>query len=176
MMRYLPNALSAARILAVPYVCWLLWHRENSAALLWMAIIGATDWFDGYLARRFKAQSKLGAILDPVADKLLMGGAFLTLALAGAIPVWVAVLVLGRDAVILIFAIVVLAFTTIRREFPPTIAGKMSTGGQILYVLAVTAAGAGYIPPAIPEWGVWAMATVTAWSSVDYALRATHQS
>jgi cardiolipin synthase len=141
-----------------------------------MAIIGATDWFDGYLARKFKAQSKLGAMLDPIADKLLMGGAFLTLAWTGRIPVWVAVLVLGRDAVILIFAIVVLAFTKIRREFPPTLAGKMSTGGQILYVLAVTAASAGYIPVAIPDYGVYAMAIVTAWSSVDYALRAARQS
>jgi len=175
-MRHVPNILSAARILAAPYVCWLLWQREYSAGLIWMWIIGATDWFDGYLARRLNAQSKLGAMLDPIADKLLMAGAFLTLALTGAIPVWVAWLVLGRDAVILSFAIIVLAFTNIRREFPPTIAGKMSTGGQILYVLAVTAAAAGYIPAAIPDNGVWAMATVTAWSSVDYAVRATRQS
>jgi cardiolipin synthase len=175
-MRHVPNILSAARILAAPYVCWLLWQREYGAGLIWMWIVGVTDWFDGYLARKFKAQSKLGAMLDPIADKLLMAGAFLTLALTGAIPVWVAWLVLGRDAVILSFAIIVLAFTNIRREFPPTIAGKMSTGGQILYVLAVTAAAAGYIPAAIPDNGVWAMATVTAWSSVDYAVRATRQS
>lgn len=175
-MRHIPNILSGARILAAPYVCWLLWQREYPAALLWMWIVGATDWFDGYLARKLKAQSKLGAMLDPIADKLLMAGAFLTLALTGAIPLWVAWLVLGRDAVILTFAIVVLAFTNVRREFPPTLAGKMSTGGQILYVLAVTATAAGYIPAAIPDWGVYAMATVTAWSSVDYALRAARQS
>jgi cardiolipin synthase len=175
-MRHIPNILSTARILASPYVCWLLWQREFAPALLWMAAIGATDWFDGYLARHLKAQSQLGAMLDPIADKLLMAGAFLTLALSGAIPVWVAWLVLGRDAVILSFAIVVLTFTNMRREFPPTIAGKMSTGGQILYVLAVTAAAAGYIPSLIPDYGVWAMATVTAWSSVDYALRAARQS
>lgn len=175
-MRHLPNILSTARIIAAPYVCWLLWQREYGPALLWMAAIGATDWFDGFLARRFKAQSKLGAILDPIADKVLLAGAFLTLAITGAIPVWLAWLVLGRDAVILGFAIIVLAFTKTRREFPPSLAGKMSTGGQILYVLAVTAVGAGYIPEAIPDLGKWAMAAVTAWSSVDYALRAAHQS
>jgi cardiolipin synthase len=175
-MRNVPNILSAARILAAPYVCWLLWHREYPTALLGMWIVGATDWFDGYLARKFKAQSKLGAMLDPIADKLLMAGAFLTLALTGAVPVWVAWLVLGRDAVILTFAIMVLTFTKVRREFPPTIAGKMSTGGQILYVLAVTAAAAGYISAVIPDLGVWAMAAVTTWSSVDYAIRAARQS
>jgi cardiolipin synthase len=172
-MRHVPNILSAARIFAAPYVCWLLWQREFRASLAWMVVIGATDWFDGYLARRWKAQSKLGAMLDPIADKLLMGGAFLTLALTGTIPGWIAWLVLGRDALILAFAIIVLAFTNIRREFPPTIAGKMSTGGQILYVLAVTAAGADYIPDTIHAYGKWAMAIVTAWSGVDYAIRAT---
>lgn len=175
-MRHVPNILSAARILAAPYVCWLLWQPEYAAALVWMGIIGATDWFDGYLARRLKAQSKLGAILDPIADKVLMGGAFLTLALKSAIPAWLAWLVLGRDVVILVFALIILAFTKTRREFPPSLAGKMSTGGQILYVLAVTAAGAGYIPAGVHQYGQWAMATVTAWSSVDYALRAARQS
>lgn len=173
MMRHIPNILSTARILAAPYVCWLLWQRDYAPALAWMAAIGATDWFDGYLARKFKAQSKLGAMLDPIADKVLMGGAFLTLALTGAIPAWIAWLVLGRDALILTFAIIVLTFTNIRREFPPSLAGKMSTGGQILYVLAVTAAGAGYIPATIHTRGQWAMIIVTAWSSVDYAIRAT---
>jgi cardiolipin synthase len=176
MIRHIPNTLSAARILAAPYVCWLLWQHDYGAALVWMAAIGATDWFDGFLARRFKAQSKVGAMLDPIADKVLLAGAFLTLALTGAIPAWLAWLVLGRDAVILAFAIIVLTFTKTRREFPPSLAGKMSTGGQILYVLAVTAAGAGYIPAAVHQYGQWAMTTVTAWSSVDYGLRAARQS
>jgi cardiolipin synthase len=168
-MRYIPNLLSGARLLAAPYVCRLLWDRDFKSALLWMAIIGATDGFDGYLARRFQWQSKLGAMLDPLADKVLLSGAFLTLGLSGQIPAWLAWLVLGRDAVILIFAAGVLLLTQIRREFPPTYLGKLSTTFQIVYVLLVAGAGAGWVPLVVAYVGSGLVALVTAWSGVDYA-------
>ncbi len=171
-MRYVPNLLSAARLLAAPYVFLLLASARYREALVWMFIIGATDGLDGYIARRFDAASKFGAYLDPVADKVLLSGGFLTLGLMGVIPAWLVWLVLGRDAVILLFAIVILTFTNHRREFPPSLAGKLSTAFQILYILLVTAAGAGLIAHEFPGFAQWVVVAVTGWSSVDYARRA----
>jgi cardiolipin synthase len=170
-MRHVPNILSFARILAAPYVFLLLSTREWTAAMVWMTLIGATDGFDGYLARRLNATSKLGAMLDPIADKLLLMGAFLTLALNGTIPVWLAWLVLGRDVLILLFVIGVLLFTKVRREFPPSVAGKVSTIIQMGYVVWIVAGRAGYIPA--PEELAYVVLAATGWSSVDYAIRGT---
>jgi len=170
-MRHVPNILSAARLIAAPYVFVLLWTHEWKAALVWMAIIGATDGFDGYIARRFNAASRLGAYLDPVADKVLLSGAFLTLGLNGTIPAWLVWLVLGRDAVILLFAIGVLVFTKNGRDFPPSQAGKLSTLVQIVYILAVVAAKANYLQMNTAGFCGWAMVAATGWSSVDYAIR-----
>jgi cardiolipin synthase (CMP-forming) len=168
-MRHVPNVLSAARLLAAPYVFVLLWTHQWDAALVWMVIIGATDGFDGYVARRFQATSKLGAMLDPIADKVLLSGAFLTLATNGTIPVWLAWLVLGRDAVILLFVMGVLLFTKLRREFPPSLAGKLSTIIQMGYVVWVVAGRAGYI--LAPDELSYIVLAVTGWSSVDYGIR-----
>lgn len=172
MMRHVPNILSGARLIAAPYVFVLLWTHEWYAALVWMAIIGATDGFDGYIARRFNAASRLGAYLDPVADKVLLSGSFLTMGIDGTIPGWLAVLVLGRDAVILLFAMGVLLFTRTRREFPPSMAGKLSTLVQIVYILTVVGAMGGYISVNGPAAIGWAVLAATGWSSVDYAIRA----
>jgi cardiolipin synthase len=168
-MRRVPNLLSFARILAAPYVCVLLWTREWSAAMVWMTLIGATDGFDGYLARRLQATSKLGAMLDPIADKVLLMGAFLTLALNHTIPAWLAWLVLGRDVVILLFVFGVLMFTNLRREFPPSVAGKISTIIQMGYVVWVVAGRAGYLWA--PDELAYIVLAATGWSSIDYALR-----
>jgi cardiolipin synthase (CMP-forming) len=170
-MKHVPNTLSAARLLAAPYVFVLLWNAQWSTALVWMAVIGATDGFDGYLARRFQATSRLGAILDPVADKVLLSGSFLTLALTHTIPTWLAGLVLGRDAVILLVAIVVMLLTTATREFPPSLAGKLSTLIQILYILAMVGHQAGYFPEILPFLLAHAVLVVTGWSCVDYAIK-----
>jgi cardiolipin synthase (CMP-forming) len=167
-MKHVPNILSAARLVAAPYVFSLLWTRQWNAALIWMAIIGATDGFDGYLARRFSATSKLGAMLDPLADKVLLSGAFLTLALNGTTPIWLAGLVLGRDILILLFAAGLLLFTQIRHEFPPTNAGKLSTVVQIVYILWTVASQAGHVP--VTDVFAYAVLAVTGWSAVDYAI------
>jgi cardiolipin synthase len=170
-MRHIPNILSGARLIAAPYVFYLLWNSEWPAALVWMAVIGATDGFDGYLARRFDATSRLGALLDPIADKVLLSGCFLTLALMRAIPWWLAGLVLVRDAVILLVAIIVMLLTTQRREFPPSLAGKLSTLLQILYILSMVGHEAGYFAESLPFLLAHAVLVVTGWSCVDYAIK-----
>jgi len=168
-VKHLPNLLSGSRLVAAPYIFWLLSSHDYRSALIWFAIIGATDGADGYIARRFNAQSRLGALLDPVADKVLLSGSFLVLALSGAIPVWLAIIVIGRDLLILLFAIGTLILSQIPREFPPSTAGKLSTALQILYILVSVAIGAGFLPNFVASVLQWAVVLVTAWSGADYA-------
>jgi cardiolipin synthase len=170
-LQRIPNLLSAARLIAAPLLCLLIWRHEYMWALAVIAVAGITDGLDGYLARALEAQSHLGEVLDPIADKVLMGGAFLTLALAGMVPLWLALLVVGRDAAILLYAgIALLAGKTVRR-FPPTIWGKLSTSFQIAFTLALL----GWLATWLPHWPVevltWMVAAMTAWSGLDYARR-----
>lgn len=96
-----PNLLSVVRLLCVPVFLWLLFAREHRAAAAWLlAVLGATDWVDGYVARRFDQVSELGKILDPTADRILLivgGGAILV---DGAVPLAIAVPVLVREALV----------------------------------------------------------------------------
>jgi len=85
----------------VPLFVWLLLGEDDRwAALAVLGILGATDWVDGYIARRFDQGSDLGKILDPTADRVLLLVATLTLMIDGAVPTWLGVAVLAREAVI----------------------------------------------------------------------------
>lgn len=169
-MKQLPNLLSAARLLAAPYILYLLWAGSFRTALVWFAVASATDVLDGYLARRFQAASRLGALLDPVADKVLLSGSFLVLGLKSIIPFSLTIFVLGRDLMILVFAIVALARKT-RREFPPSVWGKASTAAQIAYVLFAVGHEAGLSPLAVVVILGWITFVLTIWSVIDYARR-----
>lgn len=131
-----------------------------------MFLAGLTDAFDGYLARRLNVSSRVGEVLDPIADKVLLTGAFLGLWLAGAIPGWLTALVLGRDGLILVAAGVALALSKAPRRFPPSLWGKLLTIAQMGFVVIVTAA----IAPLV-TLGEWIVAALTVWSFLDYAWR-----
>ena len=161
-MKHLPNLLSAARLLVAPYLFLVLWRHEYGPSLVLIVICGITDGLDGFLARKLSASSKLGAYLDPVADKVLLSGAFLTLALSGAIEKWLAWIVLGRDAGILLFAGAVFLFTRSLRSFPPSIWGKASTVAQILFILDLI----GNLP--LLEGFKWAVVALAFVSGLDY--------
>jgi cardiolipin synthase len=169
-LKQLPNLLTAARLLAVPYILYLLWMGNYQTALIWFSIAGITDVLDGFLARRLRVTSKMGALLDPIADKVMLSGSFLTLGLKGIIPIWLTALVLGRDVMILGFAIVALSRKT-RREFPPSVWGKASTAAQIAYVLFVMGYESGISPLAVMTALGWLAAALTAWSGIDYLRR-----
>ena len=167
-MKHLPNLLSLARLALAPYVFVLLVRREYRTVLVLFAIAGLTDFLDGLAARKFGSTSRLGAALDPVADKVLLSGTFLTLALTGAIEAWVAAVVLGRDVLILAAA-VVLYLAKSRRSFPPSIWGKISTLVQIAFVLVIVGQVGGAIFIAL-KWATVALALV---SGADYARTAS---
>ena len=96
----LPNALSILRIiLTVPIVMTLLNHNYSLALVLFF-VAGVTDALDGWIAKRFSCQSRLGSILDPMADKLLLVSSFITLYMIGLLPLWLLMLVFLRDVMI----------------------------------------------------------------------------
>lgn len=171
-MRQLPNLLSAARLALAPWLFVALWRREYQLALAIIVIAGVTDGLDGLLARVLRADSRLGAYLDPIADKVLLSGAFLTLALDGAIALWLAILVFGRDLLILLLAGGAFVFTKNVRDFPPSIWGKASTAAQILYVLAVIAHLAGFAVQLAVAPLEWLVAALAVFSGFDYVRRA----
>ena len=157
-------------MLAAPYVLYLMWTGRFQPALVWFAIAAATDALDGYLARRFKAHSRAGALLDPVADKILLSGSFLVLGWKSVIPFSLMLFVLGRDLMILGFALVALARKT-RRDFPPSVWGKASTAAQIAYVVFAAGHEAGLAPLALVAILGWITFVLTIWSGIDYARR-----
>ncbi len=105
----LPNAISVVRLLCVPVFLWLLFAEDNrlgAAALL--AVLGATDWVDGYIARHWHQVSRLGKILDPVADRVLLLVGIAAILIDGSAPVVVGVLALVREGLVTV-AVLVLA-------------------------------------------------------------------
>ena len=110
-----PNLISVARLACVPLFLWLLLGREaRIEAGLLLALLGATDWIDGWIARHFDQGSEVGKVLDPTADRVLLVFAGVALLVDGSLPLWVGIVVLAREAVISV-AVVVLAAVGARR-------------------------------------------------------------
>ncbi len=139
-MHHIPNILTVLRILSVPCILLLL---DSPWAFRIFFIAGWSDIIDGYLARRFKWQSKLGGYLDPIADKLMMTSLYIALTMRGVFPPWLTYIVLGRDIAIALGGLILMQFTKLR-DFPPTWPGKLSTFCQGMTLLA---AMAGYTHP-----------------------------
>ncbi|HXG51113.1 MAG TPA: CDP-diacylglycerol--glycerol-3-phosphate 3-phosphatidyltransferase [candidate division Zixibacteria bacterium] len=172
-MLNLPNFLTLVRILTIPVFLVLLSSRSYGAALAVFVIGGVTDFLDGLSARWMGQETALGAHLDPLADKLLMISSFLMLALEGAIPPWLAVLVLSRDVFILTGYGMLCLLLDERPHVQPTAAGKCSTALQLLTVGVVLLLL--YDPQSIdPLWRdivVVATAVATVWSGLQYLYR-----
>lgn len=176
MKRHLPNALTLLRILLTPAVGLFVARDEMGAALPLLSVAALTDAADGYLARRWRAASCLGAYLDPIADKLLAATVFAGLAWAGRLPWWLAGLVLGRDLLILACAAWALSRTRIRR-FPPSLWGKVSTVLQFALGIAclVDAAAPAFWTGAAVGWLIPVVAAATVWSGFHYGWLALHR-
>jgi cardiolipin synthase (CMP-forming) len=135
-VRYLPNLLTLIRLAASPVTAWLLLGSRFQEALALVLIAGVTDWLDGFAARQLRVNDRLGVVLDPLADKILLLTLFLTLGVLGLIKAWLLCLVIGRDIVIVVGALLIRAFRGIR-QFLPSLPGKISTFFQISFVLMV---------------------------------------
>ncbi len=169
-MKHLPNLLTAARLALAPYLFLLMFRRQYREIIPLFILISVTDVIDGFLARRFNVSSRLGAYLDPIADKVLLSGTFLVLALTGAIESWLAAIVLGRDVLILAVA-GVLYLATGRRNFPPSPWGKISTFVQIVFLGFEIGYLAGIAVAPVVEVLKWLTVALTLASLADYAWR-----
>jgi cardiolipin synthase (CMP-forming) len=130
----IPNILTLSRILLTPLLMWFLVNRQLNQALVVFFVAGMTDGLDGLIARLFDQRSRFGAILDPLADKLLLVSSFLVLGYLGLIPIWLVIIAVARDIVIVLgtSALFVLQFKV---EIRPTALGKLTTLMQLLSVL-----------------------------------------
>lgn len=137
-MSNIPNIITILRILLVIPTGWLMWQARYPEAFGLMAIAGISDALDGFLARRFNWMSKLGAALDPLADKLLVAVVFIVFTVQGLIPLWVAFIVLLRDFVIVGGAGVYKVLYE-EVEIAPTFVSKANTAMQIIALLLLMA-------------------------------------
>lgn len=166
--KWLPNAISLLRIVLVAPILMLILQGRFGLALGLFWLAGFSDGVDGYLAKRFNWHTRLGALLDPIADKLLVAGTFITLAYTQDIPVWLAATVILRDVVIVAGAT---AYNFLVRpvEGEPTRISKLNTALQLLFLLFVLSrAGFGWPDEiAITVLGTAVFITVVI-SGVDY--------
>jgi len=159
----LPNVLTVFRMALTPVFVSLLFYQKFVWALIAFVVAGITDGLDGLLARRFKQQSELGRILDPIADKMMLVTSFVVLSMRGVfptplpkhlpVPFWVTITVISRDIFIVVGAAAINMVSGFR-AFQPSFLGKVSTVVQILAVAAVilaaqTRVGTGYYLPTI---------------------------
>jgi cardiolipin synthase len=144
--RWIPNAICIVRILLVAPIVWLLLQRTYLSALVLVVVAGASDGLDGFLAKRFDWRTRLGGLLDPISDKLLVTAVFLTLAYLDLVPVLLAAIVIGRDVVIVLGAVVYqLCFAALEGE--PTRISKLNTACQLGFlVFVITNAGIEWPP------------------------------
>jgi cardiolipin synthase len=143
-LNWLPNAISIMRIALVAPILMLIIQGSFGWALALFWLAGFSDGVDGYLAKRFSWHTRLGALLDPIADKLLVAGLFITLAYTGDIPVWLAATVILRDVVIVVGAT---AYNFLVRpvQGEPTRVSKLNTALQLLFLLfVISRAGFGW--------------------------------
>jgi cardiolipin synthase len=125
-----PNAITILRILLVPPFVIFLLRGQFGGALAVFAVAGISDLIDGYVARRFRQQSKIGAFIDPLADKLLAGTAFVLLAMKSIIPDWLAVIVISREVVI-VGGLYLLSLLGAQITIAPSRTGKLNTALQL---------------------------------------------
>jgi cardiolipin synthase len=168
----LPNLFTLARLVLAPFIVYDILTRHAFAALAIFAAAAATDVIDVYLARHFGGASAGGAFLDPIADKLLLTGVYLALAIGGSVPWWLVSVIFGRDLLILAAAAVALMATRLR-VFPPSRWGKASTFFQILTAVCFLGRNAfGYPLLALLSAAlIWPTLALTVWSGVHYAWR-----
>ncbi|HEY0783551.1 MAG TPA: CDP-alcohol phosphatidyltransferase family protein [Thermoanaerobaculia bacterium] len=174
----IPNLLSLLRMALVPPFIIYILDGEPKRALLIFVVAGVSDALDGFIARFFDQQSRLGTYLDPIADKLLMTSAYVALSIPGLnhgapIPAWVTVLVIARDVLLVVCSLVFYLALGVK-DFPVTVLSKVTTVVQVSAVVLVLLSA----PPLMPRLETVALAVVylvaalTLASGLDYIVRA----
>jgi cardiolipin synthase len=164
----LPNLITLARLLCVPLAIWLILEARYGVAFWVFVAAGISDALDGYIAKRFDQRTPLGALLDPIADKALLAGVYITLGLADQLPHWLVILVVLRDLLI------VGGYLLIQGTAPPQplFISKINTLVQISLIGFVLARlGLGIDEGWLTALLVDAAAVTTVWSGLSYLVR-----
>jgi cardiolipin synthase len=168
----LPNMITLLRLCAVPAAVWLIIKGRLDLAFWVFVGAGLSDALDGWIARRWNLRSALGELLDPVADKALLVSVYVTLAMIGVLPDWLAILVVFRD-VLIVGGVVVFYLLGTPRPIEPILISKANTALQIgLAAVALFLAGFGLSAPPLLEALVWGVAATTVASGAAYVWRA----
>ena len=166
-----PNQITLLRLGFLPFFIILISYEHYKWALLVLVVAGLSDGIDGLLARKLDQRSPLGAYLDPIADKLLLSSSFVILAFKNKLAWWLTIIVLSRDILILIVAVVILLISGYR-PFPPSIYGKATTALQILLVFTVVL-GAAYPSTQLVTLNrvlIYAVTAITIFSAIHYSV------
>lgn len=168
------NILTGSRLVLTPVFLVLLVIGAKGAAFAVFCIAGATDLIDGTVARMLKQHSQGGAILDPIADKLLVQSCFISLAVLGVLPWWFAILALARDAMI-VGGIIYLELNHISPQYKPAIVSKITTvfqlGVAVLGIVSIWKPGvsiAGFFVGQLIVWMIYITALLIVVSGVKY--------
>jgi cardiolipin synthase len=167
----LPNIITLGRLLSVPLAIWLVLSGWLTAAFWLFVAAGLSDAVDGFVAKRFNMRSRLGALLDPIADKTLLVSMYVTLGIAGHLPNWLVILVVFRDVLIIGgYLLVATLAQTMRSE--PLLISKLNTALQIA-LIGIVLAGLGLD---LDDFGlstvlIYAVAVTTVVSGAGYLVR-----
>lgn len=164
----IPNVITIFRIGIVPAVVVSLWHEKFTLALILFTVAGVSDALDGYIAKRFNFISRLGSILDPLADKLLLISTYVALGWLNQLPLWLVILVIGRDVVILLGA---MAYHRLvgAYEMAPSWISKGNTFFQIILGLSVVLQASGVsLPQQLIDVLIYTVSVTTVLSGLDY--------
>src|SRR6266446_374653 len=134
----LPNLISLARLLMVPLTIWLIVAGSYGIAFWIFVAAGVSDALDGFIAKRFDRRTRLGALLDPIADKAMLVSVYITLGIAGQLPSWLVILVVFRDVTI-VGGFLLIQAIAVPKRFDPLFISKINTGVQIALVVFVLA-------------------------------------
>ena len=169
-----PNQITFLRLGFLPIFLILIAYDRYRWALLVLIVSGLSDGIDGLLARSLNQRSALGAYLDPIADKLLLSSSFVLLAFKKQLAWWLTILVLSRDVLILIVAVVILLVSGYR-PFPPSIYGKLTTASEIILVFLVVlgAAYPDYRLAMLDHFFVYAVTVLSIVSGFHYSFTTT---
>ncbi|MDX1412398.1 MAG: CDP-alcohol phosphatidyltransferase family protein [Nitrospirales bacterium] len=166
----LPNSLTVLRILLVPVFVGLLLYENYDLALGTLLFAALTDGLDGAVARITNQRTRLGEYLDPLADKLLLMSAIITLSVLHFIPLWAVIVVVSRDAM-LVAGTLIAHITDTAINIAPTILGKGTTLAQICYVMAVMLQATGRFPSQLVAPVLLGMVLLTVGSGAHYLIR-----
>jgi len=167
----IPNLITLTRLMSVPLMIWLIVSERFGTAFCVFAGAGVSDALDGFIAKRFDCRTRLGALLDPAADKALLSSVFVALGIEALLPNWLVILVVFRDVTI-IGGFVLLQTIAVPRNFDPLYISKINTLVQISLVGYVLGRlGIGLPDGLLTNILVWLTAVTTVLSGMSYLVR-----